>query len=169
MRKARAQFMQEWHLYLHGLTELLAKQVEKKNQTMAAYAESEEKWEAQLLSSTKAIQQASGGAIEVNSGDESQMEVQEAEVSLAAATDVARQTALEAAATQEKDLMAALASTAAAAQVQADEYRERTPRRRQGASSATLQGALPQPAAPTPPSMEKPATKQEPAPPGKAQ
>ena len=129
VRRSRAQFLQEWHLYLQRLTDLLAQQMKKKNESLQSYAEAEERWESQLRHAARAMQTASGVPIEVASEDEEAMEAQEAEVSQDAGAAAARQTAVEAATERELALMAALASATETAQAQAQEYRERTPRR----------------------------------------
>ncbi|OLQ01358.1 putative 149 kDa protein [Symbiodinium microadriaticum] len=145
IRRARAQFAQEWHGYLQGLLDLLTNQVKAKNDSMTAYAEAEQMWEQQLQQTSRAIQQASGGPIEVASGDEATMDIQEQTVNDASEAEVARQTAVETTAAQEKSLMEALQQTAAAAQVQAQEYRERTPRRLRQGQQGLGSGQLPQP------------------------
>ncbi|CAE6973422.1 unnamed protein product [Symbiodinium sp. CCMP2592] len=170
VRKSRAQFLQEWHLYLQKLTDLLTQQVQKKNASMQAYAEAEDKWEQQLQAASKAMQVASGAPINVASDDEEQLEAQETEVMQDVSEDAARQTAAEAATERENALMAALASTTEAAHTQAQEYRERTPRRTKGGQGAHGFSALSsQQSQPKQDASREPMETAKETPPGKAQ
>ena len=133
IRRARAQYTAEWNSYLAGLSDLLAKQVEIKNKSMKEFAEAEEKWVTQLSTATRSIQQASGSAqaSEVTdlTMDEDAADAMEAEVARDAERESARSMAVERATDKEQALVEALNSAQQAAAVQAEQYRERTPRR----------------------------------------
>ena len=150
-------------LPLQKLTDLLTTQMKKKNESLQSYAEAEERWEGQLRAAARAMQTASGMPIEVASEDEEAMEAQEAEVSQDAGAAAARQTAVEAATERELALMAALASATETAQAQAQEYRERTPRRSKGGACPGFSSVPGK----TAPDNQKDGSKE--APPGKAQ
>ncbi|CAE7576372.1 unnamed protein product [Symbiodinium microadriaticum] len=133
LRRARAQYTSEWNEYLSGLKDLLAKQLEIKNLSMKEFAESESKWTAQLNSATKALQQANVGAPKGDvtdlTLDEETAEDMEAEVSRDAEQEARRSVAVEQATDKEHALVEALRSAQQAAEAQAEQYRERTPRR----------------------------------------
>ena len=133
LRKARSQFVREWTSYLESLTQLLEKQMGQKSEAMASMAEAEASWQAQLGEATRAIrQQTAPDTLTIEDSDEDAMD---AEIDVDAAAEASRQKAVEHSQQQEQGLLSALQSAVKASDAQAQQYRERTPRRQRGAAA----------------------------------
>eukprot|EP00439_Symbiodinium_sp_Y106_P032550 s1746_g3.t3 len=133
IQKSRGIFVQEWSSYLDQLTQLLQKQVQQKEESLAALAASEAGWQEQLATATRAIRQqtsATSSAQSIVDSSEEEQQAMEAEVEVDAAADASRQAAIEQSKLREANLIMALQSATAASAAQAQQYRERTPRRR---------------------------------------
>ncbi|CAE7777764.1 unnamed protein product [Symbiodinium sp. CCMP2592] len=132
IRKSRSLFVQEWSAYLDQLTQLLQKQLLQKEATLASMAESEQSWQEQLSTATRAIRQQTSTAstAEAVLSSEEEQDAMDAEVDLDAALEASKQAAVESSQQKEANLIHALQSASAASAVQAQQYRERTPRRR---------------------------------------
>ena len=133
IQKSRGIFVQEWSCYLDQLTQLLQKQVQQKEESLAALAASEAGWQEQLATATRAIRQqtsATSSAQSIVDSSEEEQQAMEAEVEVDAAADASRQAAIEQSKLREANLIMALQSATAASAAQAQQYRERTPRRR---------------------------------------
>ena len=132
LRKARSQFVREWTSYLESLTQLLEKQMGQKSEAMASMAEAEESWQVQLGEATRAIrQQTAPDTLTIEDSDEDAMD---AEIDMDAAAEASRQKAVEHSQQQEQGLLSALQSAVKASDAQAQQYRERTPRRQRGSA-----------------------------------
>ncbi|CAE7689873.1 unnamed protein product, partial [Symbiodinium sp. CCMP2456] len=155
LRRARAQYMVEWNGYLAGLKDLLAKQLDIKNNSMREYAEAEEKWTSQLVAATQALQQASGGGPSNDTVDltDEHIDAMDAEVAEDAERESARSMAVERATDKEQALVAALELAQQAAKDQAEQYRERTPRRSRPAAGEVPSATADEAAGPMPPRM----------------
>ena len=129
LRKSRAIFVQEWTAYLGQLTQLLDKQMKQKAAAMEEMAKSETSWQDQLAAATRAIRQQTSAAQVVQDSSDEEEDAMEAEVDADAHMEASRQAAVDNSLRQEAVLLTALQSAAQASEVQAQQYRERTPRR----------------------------------------